>query len=52
MRHRLLAIPEVRNHLSLFGMETLFRITWSVFFLLPPPIPAILVDGWGYLASP
>jgi hypothetical protein len=48
MRHRLFAIPEVRNHLSLFEMETLFRITWSVFSPLPPPIPAILVDGWGY----
>jgi hypothetical protein len=51
MRHRLLAIPAVRNHLSLSEMESISRIIWSDFPPLPPRVPAVMSDGWGYLSQ-
>jgi hypothetical protein len=50
MKHRLLAIPAVRTHLFRVEMESLSRVIWSD-PPLPPRVPAVMLDGWGFLSQ-
>jgi hypothetical protein len=50
MKHRLLAIPAVRTHLYRVEMESLSRVVWTD-LPLPPRVPAVMLDGWGFLSQ-